>query len=64
MADPFWVQLAKAVQSLTTALAIVVGGAWAYYRFVLRREKETAVGIDISFSSLPHGGATIWSSST
>jgi hypothetical protein len=55
MAEPFWVQLAKAVESWVTALALVAGGAWAYYQFVLRREKETAVGIDVSFSSLPYG---------
>jgi len=57
MAEPFWVDLAKAVQSWATAVAIAGGGAWAYYRFVLRREKETAVGIDISFSSFPYGDA-------
>ena len=48
MADPFWVSLAQAVQNWATALAIVFGGVWAYYQFGLRREKETALGIDLS----------------
>jgi hypothetical protein len=48
MPDPFWVSLPQAVENWATALGIIVGGGWAYYRFGLRREKETALAIDLA----------------
>ena len=54
MADRFWVSLAQAVQSWATAIAILVGGAWAYYRFGIKRENETALAIDLAHSSVPY----------
>jgi hypothetical protein len=54
MPSPFWLSLADAAQKWTSVAAIVVGGAWAYYRFGLRREREAALGIDLSFTSVPY----------
>jgi hypothetical protein len=36
-AVPVWVEVAKGVASILQVLAIVVGGGWAYYRFVRGR---------------------------
>ena len=55
MADRFWVSLAQAVQNWATAIAILVGGAWAYYRFGIKRESETALAIDLAHSIVPYG---------
>ncbi len=52
MNEPFWQQLSGAVQSWVTALGIVVGGIWAAYRFGIRREKESALGMDLSYSTV------------
>lgn len=54
MPDRFWVSLAQAVQNWATAIAILVGGAWAYYRFGIKRENETALAIDLAHSSIPY----------
>jgi hypothetical protein len=35
-----WIKLFALVQSLITIVAIAVGGAWAYAKFIYRREKE------------------------
>ena len=55
MADPFWVSLADAVQNWATAAAILFGGVWAFYRFVIRRERETAIAIDMNTTCTPYG---------
>jgi hypothetical protein len=54
MPDPLWLSLAEAAQNWATAIAVLVGGAWAFYRFGLRREKETAVAIDLSYIATPY----------
>ena len=54
MLDPFWVSLAQAVQNWATAIAVLVGGVWAYYRFGIKRESETALGIDLAHTNVPY----------
>lgn len=54
MTDPFWVSLAQAVQSWATAIAVLGGAVWAYYRFGIKRESETAMGINLSHTSIPY----------
>jgi hypothetical protein len=41
-----WVEDAKGVASLLQVVAIVVGGVWAYYRFVRRREDKPRASIE------------------
>lgn len=38
-------QLASAIQSLVTAIGILVGGSWAYMRFVMHRENRPKIQI-------------------
>ncbi len=54
MPDRFWVSLAQAVQSWATTIAVLVGAVWAYYRFGIKRESETAMGIDLAHTSIPY----------
>ncbi len=46
-----WVKLLTVVQSLVTIVAIVVGGIWAYTKFIYRREKEPRAefSVDLDF---------------
>jgi hypothetical protein len=62
MAETFWVAIADPVESWATAFALVVGGLWAYYRFGLRREKETALGTELLYSSIsqPSGAHLVY----
>ena len=55
MNEPFWLQLSGAVQNWATALGIVAGGIWAAYRFGIRREKESALAMDLSYSTVAQG---------
>ena len=52
--DPFWISLADVVQKSATAIAVLVGGIWAYYRFGIKRESETALAIDLTHSSVSY----------
>ena len=54
MPDPFWVSFAQAVQNWATAIAVLVGGVWAYYRFGIKRESETALAIDLAHTSVSY----------
>ena len=54
MPDRLWVSLAQAVQNWATAIAVLVGAVWAYYRFGIKRESETAMGIDLTHTSVPY----------
>jgi hypothetical protein len=38
--------IAKVIESL----AVVVGGGWAYWQFVVRRESEPATDLDVDLS--------------
>ena len=38
--------LTAGIQSITTSLALVGGGGWAYWRFVLNRESAHKVDLD------------------
>jgi hypothetical protein len=60
--NQFWVQLAEVARNWATVLGIVVTGAWAYYRFGLRREKEAALGIELAYSCVPYneGHHLVW----
>jgi hypothetical protein len=40
-----------------TALAILVGGAWTFYQFALRKAFESALLIDLSADTMPAAGA-------
>jgi len=40
--------LAEAVAALLTSLAILVAGAWAYWKFVLQMEREPRAEFDLS----------------
>ena len=53
---PSWRVVAEAVQSALTALGILAGGVWALYRFGLRRERETALEIDLTYAPTPYDG--------
>jgi hypothetical protein len=55
MSDPAWLQVSQAVQNWVTALGVVVGGGWALYRFGLRRESESALNMDLLYSTTPYG---------
>jgi hypothetical protein len=60
MSDPYWVSLAEAVQNWATAIGIIIGGAWVYYRFGLTRAKETALALDLTYTCTPYkGGNTL-----
>jgi hypothetical protein len=61
---PLWLELlhalAEAAKDIATVLAILLGGWWTLYRFGLSRERETKLGIDLSWKSLPyHSGCYI-----
>jgi hypothetical protein len=58
MSSPFWLSLADAAQKWASVAAIVVGGIWAFYRFGLRREREPALGIDLSFTTVPYNSTS------
>ncbi len=57
MTEPSWLQLSGAVQNWVTALGIVAGGIWAAYRFGIRREKESALAMDLAYSTVAQGDA-------
>lgn len=54
MVDPNWLYLSQSVRNWATTAALVVGGVWAYYRFGLKRERETALAIEMSYRSVCH----------
>ena len=45
-----WSELVK---NCAEALAVLVGGAWAFWMFVLKRERETALEIDLNMRCIP-----------
>ena len=47
-------EVAKIASYIATTAGIVVGGGWAIYRFGLRRERETALGISLTVKTLPY----------
>ena len=46
----------EAVQALVTSVALVVGGSWALWRFVLQREGRAK----IEFSLAPQAATSPW----
>src|SRR5260370_33812327 len=46
-----WKNIAAAVQSVTTSIALIVGGTWAYTKFRYRREKDprAELEVDVNF---------------
>jgi len=57
MDSPFWLSLADAVEKWTTSAGILLGGGWAFYRFALKRESDTALALDLKCASLPYDKA-------
>jgi len=55
MDTPSWVHWTEGLKNFAEMLAILVGGGWAFFRFVLRRERETALSMDMKSSSIPRG---------
>jgi hypothetical protein len=53
MPDPLWLSVSEAVKNYAEMMAILVGGGWAFWRFCLRREKETALDIALTHTSIP-----------
>jgi hypothetical protein len=49
--------LAEAISAVVTSLAVLVGGGWAYWRFVIQREREPRAEFDLSaeFVGQQHG---------
>jgi hypothetical protein len=45
-----WKDIFSIAQSTVTILALVIGGLWAYSKFVYRREKEPRAEVDIDLS--------------
>ncbi len=43
----------EAVKNWTEAFAILVGGCWAFYRFVIRRERKPAIDIALTCETIP-----------
>jgi hypothetical protein len=56
MNDPVWLPYLQGIESLFTAAALLAGGIWAWYRFGLSRERETAITIDTVCASTPYEG--------
>lgn len=56
MQEPVWLTLSQAVENWATATAIVLGGFWALYRFVIQRSRETALELDLSTQCMRQGG--------
>lgn len=54
MDAPSWLSFSEAVANWTTALAVIIGGTWAYYRFILQRANQTALEIELAVSSSPY----------
>ena len=55
MDTPYWYYVADSIQNLVTTIAILIGGAWAIYRFWLKREKETAINLNVNYLTEPYG---------
>jgi hypothetical protein len=49
------VSIGQVVQDLAIALAIIVGGGWSFYQFVIQRAYETALGIGALTTCAPMG---------
>jgi hypothetical protein len=52
-----WKDIAAAVQSLVTSIALIVGGAWAYGKFRYRRERDPRAefDLDVTFAGTQDG---------
>ena len=53
MSDPLWLSVSGAVKNYAEVLAILVGGGWAFWRFCLRRERQTALDIALTHKCIP-----------
>ncbi len=54
--EPFK-NVAEGIQSIITSLALIGGGSWALWRFVLTRESATKVDLDVDLSFIRKQGA-------
>jgi hypothetical protein len=55
--EPFK-NVAEGIQSIITSVALIGGGIWALWRFVLHRESATKVDLDIDLSFVLKQGAS------
>ena len=46
--DPAWLQIADGIQKAFTALGVLVGGIWTYYKFVKGRIRKPRLDITVS----------------
>ena len=46
--DPIWLQAGQAFQAWVTPVLFAIGGAWAYYRFRLRRESRRRLKVEVA----------------
>ena len=54
--EPFK-NITEGIQSVITSLALIGGGSWALWRFVLTRESATKVDLDVDLSFIRKQGA-------
>ena len=47
-----WKDAVQAVQALVTSVALVVGGGWALWRFVLQREGRAKIEFSLALNTL------------
>jgi hypothetical protein len=53
---PEWTEIAKGVAAIVQIVAIVVGGSWAYYKFVRGRTFKPRAEVDIAASIVETNG--------
>jgi hypothetical protein len=46
--DPLWLQVGQAFQAWVTPILLGIGGAWAFYRFRLRREARRRLKVEVA----------------
>jgi hypothetical protein len=49
---------ATAFKDIMTPLGVLGGGLWAYFRFRIQRDKETALAIDLTYTTAEYGSDT------
>jgi len=54
-----FLSVSEAVKNWVETLAIVVGGGWAFWRFVLRRESKPALDIALTTKIIPEPGGCL-----
>jgi hypothetical protein len=55
VSDPAFQAFADAAAHWATAVGVVIGGAWAWYRFGLNRQREAALSMKLACKCMPRG---------